>query len=294
MIGKSINCYIFELGKIIQKLNIRRMRSKFFFVIFILSISTFSLSAQTRPQGGIIKHEKLSLTGSLGLTTYYGDLCDKFECMKFRPNFGIGLWYRFTNHISNKTEINYFRLYATDYFPERNLNFRSGNVEAYTSLLIDLFPYSKHFRKRRFISPYTFGGVGIAYFNPVGQNPTDGSWVELRGLKTEGTAYSPVTVILPFGFGIRIKYQKNLDFVIEGGYRKTFTDHLDDVSARNYVDKSLLDTDLSRTMSLKAINNEGQGNEYYDTYLGQQRGNPGKKDGYFIFNVMFTIRSNGT
>jgi hypothetical protein len=207
--------------------------------------------------------------------------------MVFRPNLGIGFIYRFTNHISNKTELNYYRLHATDVYKERNLNFRSGNFEFYTSAMFDLFPYTKHFPKRKRIAPYVFLGVGLTYFNPKGQDPNTGQWVALRPLQTEGHAYGSVSLIIPYGVGVKIKFHRNYDFMLEGGYRKTFTDYLDDVSHFSYLDLSTFSNAEAATMSMKAVDVPGDPNSYKNTYLLQQRGNPKKLDGYFLFSVKF-------
>ena len=262
------------------------MRAKFYILIFIflLILNIQNTHSQGKKRKSIFKHEKANILVSLGTSTYYGDLCDKFECMVFRPNMGIGFMYRLTNHIYNKTELNYYRLYATDVYPERNLSFRSGNFEFYTSAVFDLFPYTKHFPKRKLINPYVFLGLGLTYFNPRGLHPNKLEWMALRPLETEGESYFPITLIIPYGFGVKIKFHRNYDFMLEGGYRKTFTDRLDDVSALRYVNTEGMSDD-SKLMSVKAIDNVEDNNDYRDTYLGQQRGNPGKNDGYFMFNV---------
>lgn len=265
------------------------MRSKFYIAIILFLLVCFSSSVNAQKskffsKKKLLKNEKLSLTGSLGLSTYYGDLCDKFECMKFRPNLGIGFIFRLSPHISNKTELNYYRLYATDYYPERNLNFRSGNVELYTSAMYDLFPFSKHYRKRKLINPYVFLGLGFTYYNPHGTDST-GKWVALRPLETEGQHYSSLAFIIPFGGGVRVKFKRNMDIMVELGYRKTFTDHLDDVSQFHYTNKAEITDPLAQQMSMKAIDNLSNGYSYRDTYLSQQRGNPKKNDGYFLLSV---------
>jgi hypothetical protein len=255
------------------------MRPTVFCLIALCCVHSHTTTAQQKILSRLSAHERLSLTANVGLSNYFGDLCNKFDCIKFRPGFGIGVWYRFTNHLSSKTELNYYRLYSNDVYPQRNLDFRSGNVELYTSAVADLFAYNKHFKFRKFISPYIFGGIGVTYFDPHGKDPQDGKWVALRPLKTEGVAYSPFTMILPVGAGIRLRFKKNMEFIVEGGYRKTFTDHLDDVSASRYVNTSTMSPQAAR-LSMKAVNAG-----YEQTYLAQPRGNPNSKDDYFIFNI---------
>ncbi|HEX8547570.1 MAG TPA: hypothetical protein VF691_11450 [Cytophagaceae bacterium] len=265
-------------------------------IIFLLlgmgkSFSQNSGAGKMKNTTGFLKHEKLSILGGIGFSTYYGDLCDKFSCMTPRFNGGIGLLYRITNHISAKTEINYFRLKSTDVYEERNLNFRSGNVEWALEGVYDIFPYTKHFRKRKPFAPYLFLGVGFAMFNPKGENK-DGEWVNLRPLRTEGqsTPYSNLTPTIPYGIGVTFKYTKQISFVAEGGYRMTFTDYIDDVSSYGYADQTKL-TPEAQELALKAP----EGSQYRNSYIlygengevigRQQRGNPKKNDGYFVFQA---------
>ncbi len=223
-------------------------------------------------------YELLTIYGGLGFATYYGDLCEGYDCMTPKLNFGIGALYRlpyYYERINIKTELNYFRLYGKDSHPERNLTFRSNNVELYTSAMISIFPYEKHFRRRTFFDPYVFVGVGLVYYAP--QAKVNGEWVSLRPLQTEGKSYSPIAPMVPYGAGFRLNFDANWNVLVEGGYRWTFTDYLDDVSGPNYKKAS----ELSSQESIDA--------SYRGTKPGMvTRGNPNKKDGYFMFNVRVT------
>ncbi|MBC7486849.1 MAG: hypothetical protein H7282_08865 [Cytophagaceae bacterium] len=223
-------------------------------------------------------YELLTVYAGIGFATYYGDLCEGIECMKPRLNLGIGALYRlpyFAERINIKTELNWFRLYAKDFYAERNLTFRSNNAELYTSAMISLFPYEKHFRRRTFIDPYIFIGIGLVYYSP--QAYLDGKWVNLRPLQTEGKSYSAIAPMVPYGAGVRINFDVNWNLLLEGGYRWTFTDYLDDVSGPTYKDPST----LSSQQSVEA--------SYRGTKPGMiTRGNPNKNDGYFMFNARVT------
>lgn len=74
-----------------------------------------------------------------------------------------------------------------------------------------------------------------------------------------------------------------LNIIIEGGYRLTFTDYLDDVSSERYPnDPSILKSDLSREMSDRR--RERDPSYPIQPGLGK-RGNPDNNDGYFLMNV---------
>jgi len=224
-------------------------------------------------------YELVTIYGGVGFATYYGDLCEGMDCMNPRLNFGIGGLYRlpyFYERINIKTELNYFRLFGKDSHEERNLSFRSNNVELYTSAMISIFPYEKHFRRRSLLDPYLFIGVGLVYYQPQAKL-NDGEWHDLRPLQTEGKSYSTISPMVPYGAGIRFNIDVNWNFLVEGGYRWTFTDYLDDVSGPTYKDPSTLSSQQSAEAS------------YRGTKPGMKtRGNPNKNDGYFMFNARIT------
>jgi hypothetical protein len=219
-------------------------------------------------------NEAVSIFGATGVSNYYGDLCDGIKCTLWRPNFGIGMIYRLSKHISSKSELNYFRLASKDTWKGRNLNFRSSNLEVYSSLMYDLYKFNKNFKKRKLFSPYLFVGIGVVFYNPRGE--LNGKWYNLRPLQTEGTKYGIATPIVPFGIGVKIKHTRNWDFLAEIGYRITFSDHLDDVSS--YKFKKIGDFD---DPTAAAISNKTQQG---DNFLGY-RGNPRRKDGYVIIDI---------
>ena len=191
---------------------------------------------------------------------------------------------------------------------------------------------------------YFFGGVGGFYFDPVAfhrfsydpivvQNtnfsPTSYTKkIKLRELHTEGQGmeddpagfargktYKPISVCLPLGFGIEKAISNDIGLKLEGGFRYTFTDYLDDVS-QNYYDRTALEAEyglIAASMSgtwtgntwtyygMAETDNNGNwiypqnttpepliggGNVYSyqttHTAPGYQRGNPENNDSYFF------------
>lgn len=255
-------------------------------LLLILSLPYIS-SAQGRkpPKGKNFKrrvsnnykvHELLSIYGSLGATNYYGDLCDNFECIQPRPAVGIGVIFRLSDKFSSKSELNYVRLASNDVWKDRNLSFRSGNLEIYSSLMFDYYKFTKNLRKRKFLSPYAFVGFGVIFYNPRAK--LNGEWYSLRPLKTEGKSYGIVAPIVPFGFGVKIKHTRKWDFMVEAGYRITFTDYLDDASSYKFQKKNDFENPNGPAASLSNRTQQG------DDFLGY-RGNPTKNDGYLVLSI---------
>lgn len=84
------------------------------------------------------------------------------------------------------------------------------------------------------VQPYLFGGVAAYRFNP--QAGLDGGWIDLQPLGTEGQGlenypqpYNLTQISLPFGAGIKFVFNETWALGVEFGWRKTFTDYLDDI-----------------------------------------------------------------
>jgi len=269
-------------------------RKVFLFSLIFSFFCAFTANAQRRHNGlintrALINNEKLGFTFGGGLTSYYGDLCDKFECMHFRPNFGIGAMLRLTDNIGIKADLSYFRLYSDDVWEQRNLDFRSNNAEFAVMAYYQYFPYERYRHKQKKWNIYAFLGLGLSYFSPQGS--LNGKWHNLRPLQTEGVKYSPITAIIPYGAGFSFRLNKQWQILIEGSYRKTFTDHLDDVSSKEWRLSNTFEDKLAAQVS----NKTGMGDAYW-LKTGQYRGNPAKKDGYFMgqIKLKYTILTKVT
>ncbi len=145
----------------------------------------------------------------------------------------------------------------------RNLHFRNDIKEFSLDLLLDLGWHHRTFATRRKFIPYLFAGVAVFHHNPKAMVPeTDalhyalgneqpilfddpryagvspGEWIPLKPLGTEGQyldgtkvkPYRNWNFAIPVGLGVRYRLNRQYDFTFEVGYRKLFTDYLDDVS----------------------------------------------------------------
>jgi hypothetical protein len=83
-----------------------------------------------------------------------------------------------------------------------------------------------------------------------------------------------MTLVIPYGLGARFMVSPLFNVSIEAGWRKTFTDYLDDVSTV-YVDKS----------SSSAIAQQLADRSENGRPIGSIRGNPDKDDGYILYTV---------
>ncbi len=162
----------------------------------------------------------------------------------------------------------------------RNLSVRTDLLEG--SFTTEFRPFSHSYVLSRF---YLYGGVGGIYYQPKAEYNDE--WVKLRPLGTEGQnfidtmeQYSELGLVVPIGLGYKFRLGRSTSLVVDLGWRKTFTDYLDDVSTV-YVDPALLLADGGQT-AVDLADRSGQ-----NLPIGYERGNPDKLDSYFILAFKF-------
>jgi opacity protein-like surface antigen len=272
----------------------------------------------------------------LNAMNYFGDIVPEsdFTSLRFkstRPNIGVSYTRRFTPRISVRAAFAWGRITGDDAksasqneeenFPRyvRNLSFRNDIKELSFVGTFDLFENRGNYLKRPDFSPYAFAGVAVFAHNPKAEYR--GEFVALQPLGTEGQnlskdekadplgnyddPYSRVQIAIPFGLGVKYKLDKNWDLGFEIGWRKTFTDYLDDVSGFYANPKDLLD---SNPLSLALADRSGESGlanaidpetgKAYRVGWGQyndQRGDRTDKDWYIVtgFNLTYILPQKG-
>lgn len=183
----------------------------------------------------------------------------------------------------------------------RNSNFKSPLTEAMA--IVTVYPTSflegdadDTWLKLR---PYLMAGVGVFKFNPKGQVPGTGEWVELQPLSTEGQGfpeypdrqpYKLTQLNIPMGFGVKYFVTENVHLALEVLHRKTFTDYIDDVST-TYIDETLFAKYLGSNATLAhTMQNKSGLNTPTRFQPGEKRGTPSNNDAYYSFNLKFGFR----
>lgn len=251
-----------------------------FVMIALVSIANISFSQSFY---AIRKERAIILVAGTGTSTYFGELSNPGHYVDAKPNINVGLQYYLTPRISVRAEATWFSLEGSDSKAddnsrkERNLSFKSNNYEVGFTGAVNLIPNGNRYYRRPYFNAYAFGGVGFIYFDPKAEY--QGNTYALQPLKTEGVEYSRFGFVIPFGLGARLKAGPNLNFALEGGYRKTFTDYLDDVSTFHLGPAAFTDpiaaalSDRRPELGLTAVP------------AGTQRGSSTGDDGYFLFNL---------
>ena len=231
-----------------------------------------------------IRRER-SIIGSVGtgVSSYFGDLKEEARSIDPKLTINVGLQYFVTNRISVRTEITWFQLTGDDSKSDdqsrvnRNLSFTASNFELSATGAINLFPNGNRFYQRAVFNTYVFAGVGLLYSNPKAE--LNGEKHALQPLQTEGVSYSRFQPVIPYGLGARVMITPFFNIAIEGSYRVTFTDYLDDVSTV-HPDKSTWTDPVRIALSDRRPE---LGLSPYEP--GTQRGSESNNDSYFLITA---------
>ncbi|MBE9465664.1 DUF6089 family protein [Dyadobacter subterraneus] len=242
-----------------------------FLLVLGLLVVTYNTEAQVR-RGTFIPYSTVGF--GVGTSNYYGDMAS--YTTPLRSTFGMMRWSvtgnytrHFTPRLAARASFTYARIAGDDYKMNkkdptniryaRNLSFRNDLKEFAVEGIFKLTPDNRSYDRRPQFSAYLFGGVAVVAHNPKALDTFDGNWVKLQSLGTEGQGrpgydkpYSLIQFAIPLGIGVRYKINDRFDMGAELGFRKTFTDYLDDV-AGNYADPAVFaDNPLALTMANKS------------------------------------------
>lgn len=297
------------------------MRISLHIIILFICTNSFAQSVNFNSQKNWSLNKKELIFG-LGATQFNGDLgggptegidysMKDIDWPSTGVNGTIGFRYRFHPMFATTTTLSYLTLKGDDKLSEepirkaRNLNFKTGVFELQQRIECILFSVEKFSPtyglsgsqkgKNKNQQYYLFGGLGAAFFNPKAQY--NGKWYNLRELKTEGQAkpYSPITMTIPMGVGVRFGLGSSWRIGIEASYVKTFSDYIDDVSTV-YADPSLFTPEIATIVNPSdySVTQSTPGNPIvFDWFgAGYQRGDSKQKDAYYHLNI--TIIKNLT
>lgn len=267
-----------------------------------MHIALLVLFLAALPARGQITLGKNEIGFTLGGMNYIGDLNN--QSMFGTVNLAYGALYRlnFDERWSLRIDVDYGHVEGgnPDYIERRNLSFRSYIFEGSMRVEFNFFPFSirdDHYNW----SPYIFGGLGFFAFNPQAYytDPLSGEskWVDLQPLGTEGqgsvitperTPYTLKQMSLPFGLGIKYHPSKSLTLSFEYGFRKTWTDYIDDVST-TYVDNDLLAYHMG-DLTAGLADRSDEVEPGYVNAAGIKRGDDSLDDWFAYFNINMTVK----
>lgn len=261
----------------------------------LLSVLTLPLKAQ---EGDFLRRTHIIFSG--GAMNYIGDLNNQSALTMPDYAFGLGLRTSMGNRWAVRYEAAYGNVHSGDYIDRRNLSFRSKIFEAAALGEFSFWNYGVGATDKTWVF-YMYGGLGLFYFNPQASYLDAAGteyWVDLQPLCTEGQGsqaypdrkpYRRLQLMLPFGVGMKARLNKTFSVSIEYGFRKTWTDYLDDVST-TYVETSVLEQMASDPeLAVMLADRSGEVVEGYVNAPGIKRGDDSLDDWYAYLHLSIGI-----
>lgn len=256
-----------------------KMRNQFYSLFLAISLSlSFQNSAA----------QELEYGAWMGVANYFGDLNTNASFEYLGPAGGLFFRYNLGYRFAFKNGFNYGKVGFDDdlskypYQQVRNLSFRSNIFEFSSHVEFNFFKYDRE-KKHLAFTPYLLMGISVFYFNPVTEY--DGATYSLRPFQTEDKGYSRVNFGIPLGGGFKYSFTPYWTIGIEGGYRKTFTDYLDDVSG---VYPGTLSNAGDPPLANVLSDRSGEVTDPLIGIKGKQRGVAERFDDYLFFGIMIS------
>jgi len=240
--------------------------------------------------------QRLSFNIMPGLMNYSGDLQPAgLTFNQANAAIQLGLSYRLTDRLYIRADYLAGQVGADDKLStkrhrlQRNLNFKSIILEGSAGLEYDIFTLAD-----KKWTPYVFAGVGYFFFNPY-THDTAGVKFYLQPYGTEGQGlatyadrkfYNLYQLNIPFGFGLKYAMSDRVAIGFEVGFRKLFTDYLDDVSMTYANQSALFNARGPKAVELAFRQGEVDPTAIY--HDDAKRGNPDSKDIYYTGLFRFT------
>lgn len=256
---------------------------KKFYLLTCVIVVAISIAAEAQSLYAMRRDRSLIAVAGLNTSTYYGDLKDDSDVIDAKPSLSLGLMTSITRQVNIRSEFSWVTLSGRDEESSdegkttRNLSFTSSNYEFNVSGVFNLISHRGRFYQRPNYNLYGFIGVGALYFNP--KATLNGQKYALQPLQTEGVKYGRFAFIIPFGGGAKIKLTPFINLALEVGWRKTFTDYIDDVSTE-FVDNASFSDPIARQL---ADRRPEIGLPVLED--GHKRGDPSKKDAYMLLTL---------
>ncbi len=205
---------------------------------------------------------------------YAGDLSERYNIKHLQLGWSAQAHARWRLHESLciRAETGIYYLHARQQYTQNAANmlaFYTTNLSLNLDLEIDALPVD--FNMQNIL--YGVLGGGITNLDP--QTTLNGKVIKLTDFNTEGTKYARWVGQFRYGLGIPFALSRWTQIRVEGTYTHVLSDYLDDVSTV-YTDKAaapLLEAQVADPRRLVGLE---------PNVAGAQRGNPGKRDGYFL------------
>lgn len=234
--------------------------------------------------------QRIEVGVSLGGANYVGDLAPTMVAAETKPALGFFGRYTLSSSFAFKGEITLTQLSGADknfdFNAPRNLSFRS-NITEYSGVLeFNFTKYGLSVLDKK-ITSYIF--LGLAMFEYKPEAYFQNSWYDLRSLSTEGKSYGSTSFAIPFGMGVKCHIARNFAMEANVGFRKTFTDYIDDVSS-TYIDNAQQNQKMGAVAAALTDRSAELNNGIPQYQAGHKRGSTDFNDWYIIGSVSLSYR----
>lgn len=260
------------------------MKKNFFFVLILLA----SVS--------VAQPVRLHLMG--GFANYSGDIQQRSITLnQANTVISAGGTFNVTNKLALRSDYSFAKLGADDKLNKAYLRVRNLNFKTIIQELTLMGEYDFIAPDAQRLTPYVFAGIGVYNFSPYSLDSA-GNKVFLVGLSTEGQGlpeyagrkvYKKTQLNIPYGAGIKYALSEDLYIGFEIGFRKLFTDYLDDVST-TYVDRDVLLNRKGAQAAAFAFRGDELKPPLPYPAAGALRGNSKKDDYYYYGQLRISFR----
>lgn len=239
-----------------------------------------------------LRDRYFTIQAGTGWTGYIGELTNGNPMSNGLSHFNVGIEARLYSKIGARVQAATYRIEGADanapdssYNRQRNLSFRSQNLEWNFQFTYYFLKYRRKYHMRRTYEPYAAVGFGQTYYYP--KAAYNGQYYDLRSLMTEGQVYDKSAWVIPVGLGIKAAMNEFINLSAELSYRYAFTSYLDDVSGSftgPYEEGTPEFFLVNRKDQIPIVNQAA-----YDQMVpGADRGTGGN-DSYFLANLSVEI-----
>jgi len=231
----------------------------------------------------------------LGGGNYFGDLAPEIVLNETKPAFGIYQKTHHTKYFSSRYQLLYTQISGDDKnFKSnayRNIKFKSDIVEMSYISEFNFKPYGINVKEGK-STFFVFGGISLFYFNPQ-RKINDKDFLDLRDFGTEGQninrkrKYPLIQPAIILGIGQKMNLGRKWVLGLEIGFRKTFTDYLDDTK-NVYVDYATINR--MQGNSAGYLSHPETLNNNQPIQAGTMRGDAHLKDWFFTFGITLSKR----
>ncbi|RYZ20081.1 MAG: hypothetical protein EOO16_17895 [Chitinophagaceae bacterium] len=238
-----------------------------------------------------------------GIGQYEGDLKSGLFRGRINPALGLTGTYDITGRFAIRAGLTLSALEASDAANNKDeLRLRNFSFKTKLTDFSLVGQYSFFNMEQTRWTPYVFAGVAVFHFDPYTYD-SSGRKVYLQPLGTEGQGleqypgrnlYKKTQFAIPFGGGVTYALSERWQLGIEAGFRKTFTDYIDDVSG-TYADQAdLLAGRGPQAVALAFRRDEVDPGATYPQ-KDAMRGNSKFKDVYYFtgLHLQFRLGSSG-